>query len=282
MHDNNTFITLTYNDDNLPLNNSLHYPHWQAFMRRLRKAAIKRATILTDLMKPEPTAGSKLISNGPPATNQDRLRPFMGLRPIPPLSFYMCGEYGEIYGRPHYHALIFGMAFADATYETTTRSGSKIYSSATLQELWPHGFTSIGEVNFESAAYVARYVMKKRTGDGNKTEYQIIDLDTGEINKKTKEFNQMSRHNSIGKSWLNKYSHDVYTQDHVIMRGHPNPPPRYYDKLYKKVDAARMQAIKDQRELEARRHKEHHTPARLAVQELVAAAKTKSLKRNLT
>ena len=75
----------------------------------------------------------------------------------------MCGEYGDKLGRPHYHAIIFGVTFVDKKL-WSIRRGNNLYRSATLEKLWPYGFSSIGTVNFETAAYVARYVTKKITG----------------------------------------------------------------------------------------------------------------------
>lgn len=37
LHDTNCFITLTYSDEALPMNESLAHPHYQLFMKRLRK-----------------------------------------------------------------------------------------------------------------------------------------------------------------------------------------------------------------------------------------------------
>lgn len=37
MHERNSFITLTYNDQHLPKDGSLHVEHWQKFAKRLRK-----------------------------------------------------------------------------------------------------------------------------------------------------------------------------------------------------------------------------------------------------
>lgn len=37
LHDRNCFVTLTYNNENLPIGGTLHYEHFQAFIRRLRK-----------------------------------------------------------------------------------------------------------------------------------------------------------------------------------------------------------------------------------------------------
>lgn len=197
------------------------------------------------------------------------------------ITFYMAGEYGETFGRPHYHALLFGLDFPDRIYLRTTPSGAKIYRSPTLETHWTLGFSSVGDLTFESAAYVARYIMKKRNGDGEKRDYKILDLDTGEIVSKRKEFNQMSRARGIGASWLAKYAADVYTTGKVIIRGHKNNPPRYYDKLFKKIDQGKLEELQYGRFIEALAQSEHHTPERLAVQEQVALAKTKSLKRNL-
>ena len=71
-YDCNAFITLTYDEENLPADGSLNYDHFQLFMKRLRKAI-------------EPNK----------------------------VRFYMCGEYGEENGRPHFHACLFGYDFPD-------------------------------------------------------------------------------------------------------------------------------------------------------------------------
>lgn len=41
MHEQNAFLTLTYDDEHLPANCSLDYRHFQLFMKRLRKAGAK-------------------------------------------------------------------------------------------------------------------------------------------------------------------------------------------------------------------------------------------------
>src|SRR5688572_7925162 len=85
--------------------------------------------------------------------------------------FYMCGEYGSLYHRPHYHACLFGIDFEDRLYAATLPSGAKSYTSDRLSRLWPLGFSSVGDVSFESAAYVARYCVQKVTGPGSKAYY---------------------------------------------------------------------------------------------------------------
>lgn len=283
MHKFACYITLTYRPETLPANNTLHYPDFQRFMKRLRTAAIRGRGSFHQRFPPVARSRAQAIARNLTArshTRRDTVNTTRYARWKNNIKFYMCGEYGEEKGRPHYHALIFGIDFADRIFYKTTPSGKKLYRSATLEKLWPYGFSSVGELTFESAAYVARYVMKKRTGDGETKEYKIIDPETAEIYTKTKEFNQMSRRSGIGSSWLHTYHQDVYATGKLIAGGHPQNPPRYYDKLYKNIDQLELEQVKHQRFIEALAYTEHQTPARLAVQEQVALARTTSLKRN--
>ena len=116
--------------------------------------------------------------------------------------FYMCGEYGEDFSRPHYHALLFNCFFPDRKKHSTGDSGSVIYTSEALTKLWPFGFSSIGDVTFESAAYCSRYIMKKVTGDLAESHYETVDLSTSEVSARVPEFNRMSLKPGIGAEWI--------------------------------------------------------------------------------
>lgn len=280
MHRFNSYITLTYNDKHAPKDFSLQHHDFQRFMRKVRKK------IMNPPAKSACKAGAdSYLKNlallyeyedckgAPDAPEKALARPA-------PIKFYMCGEYGPEQGRPHYHALLFGLDFNDRLYWKTTKAGSKIYRSPTLENLWQKGFSSVGDLTFESAAYIARYVMKKRTGDGEKQHYQVLDLETGEIVKRKKEYNQMSRRPGVGSSWIEKYASDIYTTGKVTARGYRQNPPRYYDKHYKKIDQEHLEHLQFVRLIEAAAHKEHQTPERLLVQEQVQAARTKQLKRD--
>lgn len=263
MHKHNCYVTLTYNDDNLPPHHALRYRDYQRFMRKLRKALGRKRTRKNRFVVQTQNENAN--------TCPWKVR------------FYMAGEYGELHGRPHFHAILFGIDFNDRRFYKRSPSGEKIYTSATLEKLWPHGFSSVGNVTYASAAYVARYIMKKRTGDGNKNDYEILDLDSGEIIKRKKEFNNMSRRPGIAHTWFQKYQGDIYNvTGKLIVKGHPRNPPRYYDKLFKKIDSEALEGYKHARYLEQLAQAEHHTPERLAVQEQVQTARTTSLKRNKT
>lgn len=248
MHEQNCVLTLTYDDEHLPKDLSLNYRDFQLFMKRLRKHFSKCGSATT------------------PKKNFN-------------LRFYMGGEYGEKYGRPHYHVALFGINFPDKKYHKKSPAGFPVYKSATLDKIWQNGYAGIGELTFESAAYIARYIMKKRTGDGNKTHYEIIDMKTGEIQLRKKEFNQMSRGKGIGLDWLKKYTNDAYPEGKVVVREHKQQTPRYYDKKWAEQEPTKWEELQYQRYKEGLAYITDRTPERLAVQEQVQNAKTKTLKR---
>lgn len=154
--------------------------------------------------------------------------------------FFHCGEYGEKNKRPHYHALLFGLDFKDKEL-FSQREGVRLYTSESLSELWPHGFSTIGDVTFESAAYVARYVMKKVRGEGAESHYsQWFDPITGEITEVVPEYATMSRKPGIGYEWFQEYKSDVFPHDYCVVRGHEVKPPRYYETLLSEEELAEV------------------------------------------
>lgn len=245
LHNENSFITLTYDDEHLPWDHSLNIEHFQKFMRRLRKAIAPKK-----------------------------------------IRFYHSGEYGkatpdnDFIARPHYHALIFGHNFSDRTL-WTEREGICLYTSADLDDLWNMGITSVGDVTFESAAYVARYIMKKINGAKADDHYTRTDHATGEIIKLQPEYSTMSRRSGIGANWFNSFKSDAYPSDKISVRGSIQKPPKYYDYLYNLDSPYDMERIKQERKKSMRKHLKDNTPDRLAVREQVKLAQTSTLNRSL-
>ncbi|WNK13381.1 MAG: replication initiator protein [Microvirus sp.] len=223
MHEQNSYITLTYNDENLPADRSLDYRHYQLFMKKLRKKAGE-------------------------------------------IKFFMCGEYGELTQRPHYHALLFGYQFPDLEYMGKNATGDKLYGSNMLAKLWGLGNVIVGEVSKQSAGYVARYALKKVTGDRAEAHY----------NGRTPEFAQMSRRPGIGATFFEKWAKDILPNDYVIVDGIKIPVPTYYDRIYK----GDMDEIKWKREIFARKHNANNTDERLYAREEVQIRKAAMLLRN--
>ncbi len=180
------------------------------------------------------------------------------------IRFYHCGEYGENYGRPHYHACIFGHDFPDKT-PWKTSNDQTLYRSTSLEKLWPHGYSSIGDVTFQSAAYVARYILKKINGDAATAHYERIDPTTGEITQLLPEYTTMSRRPGIGTDWYKQFKSDVFPSDEVIMNNVKMRPPKFYDGLYEFEFPEDHLKMKQKRKATAAIHSEDQTPERLKV-----------------
>lgn len=239
MHPDNAFITLTYDDEHLPPNNSLRVQDWQTFAKALRYQMRKDDETLN--------------------------------QPARKLRFFHCGEYGETNGRAHLHALLFGVDFYDKAFEKVNREGDKLYTSATLDRLWGRGRTIVGSVTFESAAYCARYVLKKITGPDAEKHY----------NGRKPEYTTMSRRPGIGKAWIDTFMGDVYPSDECIVRGHPSRPPKFYDEQYKKANPIGYLELKKARVANASLNECDETPERLAVREQVKRAQINNFKRKV-
>ena len=249
MHQNNSFVTLTYCPEKLPTidkHPTLEKRHLQLFIKRLRKKYGKG------------------------------------------IKYYACGEYGSGYGRPHYHLCIFGVGFMDKTV-WKIKNGNKLYTSEKLNKLWTDpadgkqiGWAVIGDLTFQSAAYVARYVMKKRKGKDKDSFYEkSYNHETGEVISIQPEFPLMSRRPGIGQAWLERYKTEVYPQDSIIHDHKELKPPKYYDDLFEKDNPITMAQIKYERKKIAAKHKNDNSLARLKTKEQVKRKQTTLLQRSL-
>lgn len=211
MHEQNSFITLTYDDEHLPEHNFLDKSDFVRFMKRLRKAL-------------EPKK----------------------------VRYFMCGEYGDKLMRPHFHLCLFGHEFGDQVFYKKNALGHKLFTSERLNSIWKKGYCITGALEYDSAAYVARYVTKKINGEKHFETYaHHVDLDTGEIIFRPQEYATMSRggdKGGIGKKWYEKYKSDLYPHDFTMCNGHRIKPPRYYDEALKEEDPELYERIKKIRE----------------------------------
>jgi len=263
LHDQNCFLTLTFNNENLSKREepfSVKKRDFQLFMKKLRKQAVKE----------EQESDGKLTRRK--------------------LGYFHCGEYGEENQRPHYHACIFNYDFPDKQLFTTS-GGNRLYVSEILngtkimedsfpqlknrintpslgkpiKGLWPYGSAIIGEVTFQSASYTARYIMKKAYGQ----QLMIVDEKTGltplerydEYGQEIvvePEYCTMSRNPAIGLGFLEKYKGDMYPKDYMHVNGVKVRPPKYYDRKIEEKDPFEYQAIKNARA----KHKPEETTVR--------------------
>jgi len=197
------------------------------------------------------------------------------------IRYFMCGEYGEKENRPHYHALLFGHQFDDKIL-VNIRNGNRVYTSKTLDKIWQHGTCEIGSVTFQSAGYVARYIVKKQTGTADELfkKYVIIDPETGEMTARHNEYTNMSLKPGIGEKFYEKFKSDFFPQDFAVLPdGRTMSVPTYYRRLLEKSDPEMAQSLRDAR-IEKAAENPNNTPERLAVREICHTAKTLRLKRD--
>lgn len=147
LREDNSFVTLTYADEHLPLS-SRNYPslepkHLRDWLKRLRST-------------------------------------------ISPLRvrYFAVGEYGERTFRPHYHAILFG--FPTCRHGLTRKHLSECCAMCSLvQKTWKFGKVELGTVAPEACQYVCGYVLKKMTAaddprlEGRHPEFARMSLKPG-------------------------------------------------------------------------------------------------------
>jgi hypothetical protein len=235
------------------------------------------------------------------------------------IRYYYCGEYGETCffcnktekmcytkgcghffpwrGRPHYHVCLFNADFDDKILYKYI-NGLPHYTSETLDGLWTDpvtnlfmGTATISDLTEDSAAYTARYTIKKINGQLARQVNPVTDLlhyqrinNYGEIIDLLPEYTNMSRGSKklgtggIGKGWLDKYSKEVIDNDSVFFKETRIKPPRYYDNI---MSQTVPQIIEDnkQKRIDKAISSPDNTPDRLVVREAIAKQKSKSLYR---
>jgi hypothetical protein len=174
---------------------------------------------------------------------------------------------------------LFNFDFSDREL-WTVRNDVRLYTSKELSDLWPFGFSTIGDVTFESAAYVARYITKKITGEAAASHYERANA-FGEVFNLVPEYTTMSRRPGIGRGWFDKYSSDVYPHDRVILRGQSFRPPKYYDSVFEVDNPEGMENVKFSRESRAVAFAKDSTFERLRVRERLQYLRFGCLKRGL-
>lgn len=149
---------------------------------------------------------------------------------FPQVRYLACGEYGGQTKRPHYHIILFNTPFSDLRFHSKAAQGF-YFTSKLLNDLWPFGFTLVGEFTYASAAYVARYTVNK-------------------IDSKSDEFILMSLKPGLGAKYFEQHYKNIYEVDKVygtFGNSHYAKPPRYFDKLLERLDVELFQDIKAKR-----------------------------------
>lgn len=89
-----------------------------------------------------------------------------GLSPFPvDFKYFFCGECGGKRGRPHYHALLFGLDLLSEEWQpyiaTYNDRGEPVLSSKILEKKWNKGFCTVDSITPRRCRYIAKYTMKQ-------------------------------------------------------------------------------------------------------------------------
>lgn len=224
---NNAFLTLTYNPEHLPY-----------------KQTVDKET--GELKEGNPLVKKHIVDF------VKRLRYYYDKeRPGEKIRFYACGEYGTKYGRPHYHMAIFNYdstCWGDIKLRGNNHQGDALWSSEKLEQIWGKGFVTIGDLTPQSAAYIARYMLKKQKGKEKKYYYEKEGI--------IQEYTTMSRMPGIGLDWYEQHKEEIWLRDCIYVPQRNKAPlkikvPRYYNKQLEKEDEEKLKRIKEARKKSA-------------------------------
>lgn len=216
----NYFLTLTYDDEYLPI--------YSVPFKDLNSGEIDERYVMSlipeDLTKFMKALRQKLSQK----FHHDGVR------------FFACGEYGSQTMRPHFHILVYNCPIPDLTYYKGIGEET-YYNSKFIDDCWQKGFCVIGQVTAESAAYVSRYVLKKVDSD---IDYKLLGM--------VPEFLRMSRRPGIGESFFDLQKDKIYKNDEIWlsdknMVSYKVKPPSYFDRKFKEIFPDEFKVIKDKR-----------------------------------
>lgn len=248
--EHNYMITLTYNDQNIQKSEktgkyTLYKKDFQDFMKRFRDNWARHHDW-------------KHID--------DDIQP--GIR------YFCAGEYGgadeytDTKGqkrkgteRPHYHFLAFNCPLFDLKPFFLNEFNQQVYLSAELEQIWGCGQVTVCEVNWNTCAYVARYILKKQKGPDAEEYYNELGI--------VPEFTCMSLKPAIGKKYFDEHKHEIFENDEIVIRKQRIDeryqlkeeivrvkPPKYFVDLFALEEPDFVEALKKHRKICAKENKE--------------------------
>ncbi|QCQ84974.1 replication initiator protein [Blackfly microvirus SF02] len=253
LHEENSFVTLTYNDRNLPDDYSVSVRALQLFLKRLRKKIEPRRV--------------RFYACG--EYGEKTLRP----------------HYHIILFGYQFPDLVVWRRSPTGFYLYRSEILEELWQQK--------GHCEIGQVTASSGGYVARYCLKKIGGAPAADHYTRLHPLTGEICHVHPEFATQSTRPGIGSTWFDKYERDAFPSDFLVVEGQKVPVPSYYTRKLKdryEYDLSEERAfiprddlgpIQRKRKDYAKSNASENTPERLAIRRECAEIRSERLTREL-
>lgn len=183
------FLTLTYDNDHLPFSKNLH----------------------PTLHRPDLTKFWKRLRH----VNKKKIK------------YYAVGEYGGLYKRPHYHAILYNL------------DDNLLMRHDRVGDIWNNGNIQIDCANAATIGYVTGYVMQGSWKPDPELEY--VDPDTGEVFEDDRIPHYAVMSNKLGWRYftpeITRYHHNTKRGYLQFPAGQKISMPRYYkDKLFTKAE----------------------------------------------
>ena len=131
------------------------------------------------------------------------------------IKYYACGEYGDRFGRPHFHAIIFGLPYSQHGRQLIKDNWLFCDSQRFDYDSRSHKERGFAPVSPDDIRYVCGYVQKKYNGEKAKEVY----------GDRLPPFSVCSR--GLGLQFA-KDNRDRIADGKITFRGHPVSIPRYY------------------------------------------------------
>ena len=254
LHQENCYLTLTYNNENLPQNGSLCHRDFQLFLKRLRKSIHPRGVRYymcgeygDELSRPHYHA---LLFG---YDFQDK-RFHKRIKGNPS---YTSSRLSELWGKGF--CTIGAVTIESASY--VARYILKKQKGKDARAHYMHTDTDTGEIIDRVPEYTRMSLKRSKDAQRQKQEGESGVVPGG-----------------IGGRWIEAYLGDVYPDDFVVVGGRKFKVPRYYDGVLRRRDEDSYNAVKERRRERALENSDN-SRERLAVREVCAERRVENLKR---
>lgn len=225
--DRSWFVTLTYDDDHLPVDFVCD--------RENGSVGLKGVLMMSDVSSWLKRLRSRLNQSG--------------------VRFFAAGEYGDASRRPHYHVIL----FADLPDVRSLRpvDGDKFVSlprgtmfSQIIEDTWCKGGTSVSPANLYTMSYVSGYVQKKLTGKALQDYDQLVKLlqiDYPDLKVQPPERALMSRRPGIGVPYFESHVAECETGTVAVPVPHGAMRMKLPRLMERRIDDQKLSLIKSRR-----------------------------------
>lgn len=211
-HENNYFITLTYDEQHVPKLKEITYKDKDGKEHTIRNKGQFKNTLNPDDIK-------RFINS---------IRKHFERLGHKGVKYYLCGEYGQNgTTRPHYHIIFMNLPLnPEKFYDFHQDENLKMHwKTKEVEEIWGKGIIDVAMVEWADAAYVARYGTKLYINNGSVEEYAKSGM--------VREFVRCSRRPAIGLHFCEDNEFDLLYTDKITMKNFREdtvtvPLPSYY------------------------------------------------------